>query len=249
LYLKGNSDKIKIEIQPLTEDLKLVSANKDNLSVIGYVDVMLNVKGLQIPHCLYVLKTLSQAVILGNDFMRIKQCVIDYGKRIVFLYDEMVIVPLTTRYNKNVIALLERIITIPAHTEVITSVLIPDKFMNTLCLLETYAPIKKLNIFVAASVVQPENKTSICRLCNTSNKPCRLVKNTPVASIEVIDVEEPINLAMLSLNLDEENTHQNGDSNVKQNSTLSYDEKLKHLRTIGSKLDNDNSTSEQMKQL
>jgi hypothetical protein len=239
--------KLKLEIQPLTEDLKLVSANNDSLSIIGYVDVMLNVKCLQIPHCLFVLKTLSQPIILGNDFMRITQCVIDYGKRCVTIFDDLIVIPLTTRYNKNVIARLERTIVVPPHTEVITSVSMPKQYMNTLCLLETHAPIKKQSIFVAAAVVQPEDGKAICRLCNTSNKPCTLVKNTPVASIEVIDVREPINLAMLSLTLDVKNTPQeNSDA---QQSSLSHDEKLQHLREIGLKLDNDNLTAEQMRQL
>jgi hypothetical protein len=91
---KTLADKLKLDIQPMENNFNLVTADKSRISVLGYTEVILDIRGAQIPLSLLVLPKLSQNLIIGNDFTRQSECLIDFKKRCMTLYDNLISVPL-----------------------------------------------------------------------------------------------------------------------------------------------------------
>lgn len=227
---------------PVEQDFNLVTANKARISILGYVDVSVILQGLHIPFYLYVLHDLSHSVIFGNDFMRECKAEISYSQRTISLFDGLVTAPLTMRHDEQAIAILANDIIIPPLTEVLTKVVIPKKHRHTTCLLETYEPLKNKYVLVAGAVIEPDSEFSICRLCNVSKYSRTLRRNQPIASISRLDVNEPLNRAMLL-------PHQVDNTVTEEISQLSFEDKLKQLQQIGLMLNNENLSKEQKMQL
>jgi gag-polyprotein putative aspartyl protease len=64
------ASKLKLNILPSSDTVRLVSANQSPIENLGVVDVELCIQGLLIPFTICVLRQLSHNVILGCDFFR-----------------------------------------------------------------------------------------------------------------------------------------------------------------------------------
>ena len=238
--------KLKLKILPVNDDVNLVTADKSKIIILGCVDVTLSLQGLLIPQCLYVLQDLAHDILLGNDFMRETQAIISYSDRSLSLFDGIVKAPLTFKNGKQFLATLAKDITIPPLTEVVTKIRIPRKYCHTTCLIETFEPLKNKRVLVAGAIIKPKNEYSICRICNISQQPRTLRKHRPIACISELNLNDPINRAMLSL--DEPNSNVQSTKND-ADVQMSYEEKKAKLEELGINLCNDNLTEDQLKQL
>jgi hypothetical protein len=54
---------------------------------------------------------------------------------------------------------------------------------------------------MAGALVHPTENTTICHVINTGKTPRRMRAKTPIAQIGSIDLNDPFNQAMLSINL------------------------------------------------
>jgi len=63
----------------------LFAAEGSKLHVNGIADITFNVSGVFISHSVYVVSNLSEALILGSDFMSENQVIIDYANRSISL--------------------------------------------------------------------------------------------------------------------------------------------------------------------
>jgi len=79
LVSKELVDRLRLKILPFKmENSFLISANGTALEVIGKAEILINISGLQIPITACVVRHVSHQFILGADFMRQNQVIIDY---------------------------------------------------------------------------------------------------------------------------------------------------------------------------
>jgi gag-polyprotein putative aspartyl protease len=166
--------KMKLIISPPPDSIRLISANNSPIENVGSVDVELCIQGLYVPFTFCVLRSLSHAIILGCDFFRETQAVISYGTRSISLYDQLVCAPLTFQSDKTALLRLLHDVTIPPLSEAILRVKVPEKYVNKICTVATYEPIKSRQLLTAAALIEPKTSTSICRIANFSNAQRRL---------------------------------------------------------------------------
>ena len=153
---------------------------------------------------------------------------------------------MTIRNDSDSILRLAQNVVIPPTTEAIVSLTVPPRFRNKTSLLETFPLIKNQFLMVAGSVIHPIKNTTVCRIVNTGLKPRHLKVNMPIARISSIDMNDPGNRAMLSLDV-------NNDSSTslaqKQVSNVPHEERVKFLQSKGLILDNPILSEEQLSQL
>ena len=190
---------LKLKPSPAPQDVKLVSANRSPITSLGVVDVDLSIQGLVVPFTFHVLKSLSHQVILGHDFLRSSGAVIDCANRCISLFEGLVNASLTNQRDRDATLQLAQNVVIPAATEAIVRVCVPSRFQNRTSLVETYEPIKNKFLLVAGALVHPTDRFTICRVLNAGLTPRKLRIHTPIAKISNIDLEDPYNRAMLSI--------------------------------------------------
>ena len=235
------AEKLRLFITPVTEKIKLVSANK---SVIENVDVNVCIQGLTIPYTFCVLRDLSHPVILGCDFFRHTQAIINVGKRSISMYENLICAPLTTQNDKHSVLKLFQNVVIPPLTETLVKIIVPHKHRNKPCLVETFEPLKNKHLLVASTLIEPRDNTSFCRIANFSNEERHLAQGTSIASISSVDITDSDNRWLLSIN-----QQLPSKTTCTDKHPLNHDEKVIHLRKLGLKLDNDNLTPDQFRRM
>jgi hypothetical protein len=99
---------------------------------------------------------------------------------------------------------------------------------------------------VAGALIHPTSNFTICRICNIGQTPRRLRANTPVACISPIDLNDPVNKAMMTVDLQGSSTA----PIVEDESKLPpHEERMKFLKEKGLPLNNANLTPAQFSQL
>jgi hypothetical protein len=129
---------------------------------------------------------------------------------------------MTLRLAKNV--------TIPPKTQTALRLLVPPRFQNKTSSLETYEPIKNQFLMVAGALIHPTNHLTVCCVLNAGKTPQKLRKYTPIARISAIDLNDPYNEALLSIDL----RHSAEDSvpNAKTE-LLSHEQRREYLEKLG----------------
>ena len=234
------ANKLRLLISPVTETTKLISANQSVIENVGNVEVDICIQGLIIPFTLCVLRQLSHPVILGCDFFRHTQAIINIGNRSLSLFDNLVCAPLTTQTDKYSSLRLFQNVIIPPFTETIVKVFVPPKHRNKPCLIESFEPLKSKHLLVASALIEPRNETSFCRVANFSNEERRLNKGSPIANISPVDTTDPENRWLLSIN-----QQSVAPPPTQSHTQHSHEFKVNHLRELGLKLDNKNLTPDQ----
>ena len=89
------ADKFKLPVRAIQsgELPFLFAAEGSKLHVDGIADITFNVSGLFIAHSVYVVyvgSNISEALILGSEFMSENQAIIDYSNKIVSLCVDLV---------------------------------------------------------------------------------------------------------------------------------------------------------------
>jgi len=100
----------------------LVSANGTPLELIGKAEILINISGLQIPITARVVRHVSHQLILGADFMRQNQVIIDYKTRILSVGDDLVRAPLHSPYRRQSYLTNINSVCIPAFMEAVIPV-------------------------------------------------------------------------------------------------------------------------------
>jgi hypothetical protein len=237
---------LRLTPQATSDDIKLVSANKSPIRSLGTVEAELSIQGLVIPFHFHVLKSLSHKMLLGQDFLRFSNAIIDCGNRSISMFEGLVHASLTCFTERDSVLRLAQNIIIPAATEALVRLVVPRLFMRKLGLMSTFAPLKNKYLVVANAIVQPQGSTTMGRILNIGQTPRRLRARTPIAHITSVNTQDPFNQAMLAAEIDPTtNAFQSG----RFHQMPEHDERIKVLTSLGLKLENTNLSPEQFAQL
>jgi len=224
----------------------LYAANHSSMRQLGFIDLTLNFNGLFVVHTFAVFRGLSFNIICGIDFMKTHQVVIDCARRIFSMYDNLIVINMTQFIDHATAVVLHRSIKIPPRCEIITQLRVPQQFNKVALILEGRPNHRAPLIGVATAAVLPRNGLSACRMINLSHRPRYLRAGSIIGTIEKCDFTDSIN-PVTEFNISPDSP--TNDDHSEAHSLPAHEERMKHLREIGLKLDNDNLTSDQWEQL
>lgn len=131
-------------------------------------------------------------------------------------------------------------------TEALVKLFVPKRYQNITSVLETYASIKNRFLLAAGTIIHPINHLTMCRILNPGTTSKKLKARMPIAQVSSIDMNDPNNRAMLTVDATEANYSES--HNVR--STLPpHDERLKFLETKGLRFENHQMTDQQLAEL
>jgi hypothetical protein len=237
---------LRLKPVPCKDKIKLISANSSPICSLGTVDVELSIQGLVIPFTVHVLKSLSHKLILGQDFLQSSNAVINCGDRSITLFEGLVCAALTRYQDRESVLRLTQDVILPAATETIVKLFVPNHARRKIGLVETFPQLKNKFLVVANAVVHPKGSYTIGRILNTGLTPRRLRAKTPIARISLIDVSDPFNAAMLSIDGEQETCTNETRRTVPM---PEHADRLKLLNIKGLTFDNPDLTEEQLSQL
>jgi hypothetical protein len=237
---------LHLKPQPTTDDVKLISANKSPIRSLGTVEAELSIQGLVIPFTFHVLRSLSHKLLLGQDFLRFSHAVIDCGERLITLFDGLVRAALTRFSDRDSVLRLAQDLIIPAATEVLVKLMVPQRHRRKVGLMETFSPLKNKFLVVANAIVKPKGNYTIGRILNIGLTTRRLRARTPIAYITPIDMNDPFNKAMLSVDTEQQESQE---KSPRVTNMPEHADRIPILKALGLKLDNPNLTEEQFSQL
>jgi hypothetical protein len=232
--------------QPTTDNVKLISANKSPIRSLGTVDAELSIQGLVVPFTFHVLRSLSHRLLLGQDFLRFSNAVIDCGERVITLFDGLVCAALTRFSDRDSVLRLAQDLIIPPATEVLVKLMVPQRHRRKVGLMETFSPLKNKFLVVANAIVKPKGNYTIGRILNIGLTTRRLRARTPIAYLSPIDLNDPFNKAMLSIDTEQ---HEAQETSPRRTHMPEHADRITILKALGLKLDNPNLSEEQFSQL
>ena len=151
--------------------------------------------------------------------------------------------------DKHALLKLSQNIIIPPFTEAIVRVRVPSYFIKKPCIMETHEPMKSKKILTVPALIEPQGKSSICRICNFGHTERQLQIGTPIAKLVAVDTTDPEVCMLLSMNQQTPPPQQTADTASCRSSTANHHERLAALTAIGLKLENDNPTPAQLHEL
>jgi hypothetical protein len=237
---------LHLKPQPTTDDVKLISANKSPARSLGTVEAELSIQGLVRPLTFHVLRSLSHKLLLGQDFLRVSHAVIDCGERLITLFDGLVRAALTRFSDRDSVLRLAQDLIIPAATEVLVKLMVPQRHRRKLGLMEKFSPLKNKFLVVTNAIVKPKGNHTIGRILNIGLTIRRLRAKSPIAYITPIDMNDPFNKAMLSVDTEQQESQE---KSPKVTNVPEHADRIRILKALGLKLDNPNLTEEQFSQL
>ena len=187
-------DKIKAKIEPLKpgELSNLFAANGSRLKAIGTVDVDFDLNGLLVPFVAIVIENITDAVIIGTNFLNMTSAKLDFQSGIISFEDDLVLMPVVPVATKcDYVRLLSHTV-LPANSESIINVRVSPKFANAESIIESRAPNESLNISVARCIVRPKRTKTVCQIVNPTDKPITLVRNQRIAFISKLDRDDKL---------------------------------------------------------
>jgi hypothetical protein len=237
---------LRLRPVPCKDKIKLISANSSPICSLGTVDVELSIQGLVIPFTVHVLKSLSHKLILGQDFLQSSNAVINCGDRSITLFEGLVCAALTRYQDRESVLRLTQDVILPAATETIVKLFVPNHARRKTGLVETFPQLKNKFLVVANAIVHPKGSYTIGRILNTGLTPRRLRAKTPIARISLIDMSDPFNAAMLSIDGEQETCDKETRRTVQM---PEHADRVKLLNIKGLTFDNPDLTEEQFSQL
>jgi len=182
----------KLHIEPVQsgQQSRLWAANDTSLDVIGSVNLDVRIKGLTFPVNCLVIATLSDACILGLDFMNTYHVKLDYQYGIVTL-DDLMQIPFVNSENKQRILRLSSSVCLPACAEAIVPVTVNQRYVNKDVLVE--APMTKhFDKFATARIIiHPTSCHTVCRILNCQPETVVLRKGECVGIItDVLETDQ-----------------------------------------------------------
>jgi hypothetical protein len=167
----------------------LFAAEGSRLHVEGIADITFNVSGLFISHSVYVVSNVSEALILGSDFMSENQVIIDYANRSISLCADLVRTQLVTDADKQRVARVTKSVCIPAYSEQIVSIKCSPRFQNQDILVEA-TPCSQFKRFAIARTICTTDKSgvTVARILNCEPTALVISRGTKIAMVNSINV-------------------------------------------------------------
>jgi dUTPase len=179
-------------------NLNLVTATGETSAFLGKLNIDMNLGNNEFNHEVLI-GDIQNDGILGVDFLTPNRCDVLLSKSCLSFEGKKI--P-CFHFNKNMKPTVCRIsvaqdIVVPPEAEVIILGELVDPVVNTetamVSAISTFA--KKTGLLMAYGLVKPENECIPLRLMNTTDRPCKVKKNTIIAKMENVDtVETQINI-------------------------------------------------------
>ena len=169
----------------------LVTADSKPLHVTTSVDVTLRIGGLSVPCSLVVIDNLCHPILLGLEFLRDTQADIHLTSSTLSLYHGLVYVPLTKGDFQPTVHTVANI-SIPANSHARFTVKTRAKLAPGLYEIEQH--YNRQHLMIARSVGRPQNGRMICCAVNPTDRPIRINKRSPIATISPVSVMQPTEL-------------------------------------------------------
>jgi hypothetical protein len=167
----------------------LYAANNSKLKVKTTVDLTVRLQGITIINSFIVVDELAYNVILGADFLHDTRASMNFGDRRLILYDGLVSIPLSDT-NEGQTAYTVSNVTIPPRSQAIFFVACDRKVPPGTFIIEKHAHLPTDALMVANTVVKTQGQLMSCCALNTTDKPIRFRKHTPIATVApALDVE------------------------------------------------------------
>jgi O-acetyl-ADP-ribose deacetylase (regulator of RNase III) len=187
----------------------LYAANNSKLKVKTTVDLTVRLQGITIINSFIVVDELAYNVILGADFLHDTRASMNFGDRRLILYDGLVSIPLSDT-NEGQTAYTVSNVIVPPCSQAIFFVAGDRKVPPGTCTLKRHAQLPTEALMVANTVVKTQGPLMSCSALNTTDKPIRFRKHTPIVTVApVLDVESTQQMPS-PLEIDKNGTIQDG---------------------------------------
>ena len=136
----------------------------------------------------FIIAEMTSPVILGFDFIRDQECIIDGGKALVWVGGELI--PCQARQDAPATfrVTLDKTITVPALTERLVEANINGHPHYTCAIMEpSEALINRKQILIAKSVVDPGGGKIFLRIANLQDEPVTLYRRTVAGTCSALD--------------------------------------------------------------
>ena len=170
----------------------LIGVEGTPLQVHGYTKTTIQLAGEQFHVRVIVVDSLTTEAILGMDFLEANDCTIDIGKKQLLFPKLKLSIPLKDGASSGVAHIgvtLDTSLHIPAMSEIEVMAKI-NGVSNTGTWLLEEKDSRKLPVRVARALVCPNSNNVPVRLLNVESKSVTVYKNTQIATMEQIGMDE-----------------------------------------------------------
>ena len=249
--------KLKLQIKPLDQKLKIVAANESCMKQLGTVTVTMCMMDYVAECSLIVVEKLFYPVIIGMDIMSQHKFVINIAESHVQVGPYKTTIPLIQYVKSSQLARLDAHIKIPPRTEVLARIRLPNENKSGTFLLEALRPVWQMinrykTLLVARACIQAENGKACCKIFNLTNEEISLPQNYVIAKIHKLQEEDivpfdPKTKQELIMSMQSESVQSNNDQDV--NGSKTHREKLKILTEMGFQFSKEDLTEEELRQI
>jgi len=219
---------------------QLLSADGNNMSVIGRTEAYVSIAGYVCEVEFIVVAALHHNIILGLDMLRESNAVIDMSNSTLSVANNLFTVPLLQRFAPHHILRTVNSVTVQPHHEVQLPVRIAPQYKLCPSIIEPLLTSQHMSLAVAKVYVEPREHVTVCQLVNLSDKPVILPARKAIATITPADLMQPSS--------SNSKAHESCVSDIHVDD-VSHDVKIKTLSDIGFKLTPGDLTASQFEEL
>jgi len=185
-----------------TESNTMYAADGREVKIDSKVSLDIKIKGLCIQYEFLVVRSLTQNIIFGMDFLNATQAQINCATNTVTFYDDLLAVPFLTniRTARNVVRVSKHCVLPPMSETVVpaysTNSTFNGRSVHDCFLLEALPAQEDRPFLVARSINVPRDSKLVCRVLNPTNDVVHLRKRQPIAQLEMIDNADIIELPL-----------------------------------------------------
>ena len=164
----------------------ITGVGNETHSVLGKLEIPLNISGIKISFDFFILQSLTHPVILGMDFLKFHRVQIDLDKRTVYIHDKLVSACFLKR--KTGLARTGKCITIPAGSQMNIEVKVSRRKTGEVVLLEPIPNLESRHLAGAKCLVTVKRGKVPMSILNLTESDINIPGHTVVANVSDIDV-------------------------------------------------------------
>jgi hypothetical protein len=163
---------------------QLITADSKPMHISTALETDICIAGLNIPVSLIVIDNLCHPIILGMDFLNDEKADIQLTNKTLSLYNGMLTVPLIRRTQGPAVYTVGNVV-LPPNSQSIFAVQTKTQTPAGVYEIEQHARIPNQQVLVAHSIVQPNDKRTVCCVWNPTDKNNKISKKHPDWHINV----------------------------------------------------------------
>lgn len=165
----------------------LFAAEGSRLKVKGYVFVEFNFKGLLIPCRLLVVSNLSESLLVGTDFLKENNVILNYQTGCATIQGDLLTVPMFNSNKNQFLVRLAKTTFLEPYSETLVPTICHKRFEQSEVLIEAVPSIQFQQFAVARSVNRIVDCHTVCRVLNFQPHPIVLHRGKVIATVENVN--------------------------------------------------------------